>query len=155
MRHAPNGDAEVFRDSGPAAEGVNDWVQIVLTAHAERLITNRNNVNTTISTRNDPGRRASFLHMLKSKPDQVACRIRAIRDDADITQAAMAERVGVSTGLVGQWEIGRNQPRYYALERLCNEFRVTADFVCFGDMSGLKVQRAAELRRFLDDSDVT
>ena len=44
--------------------------------------------------------------------------IRKFRTDADLTQAKLADLVGVTRATVTQWETGWSQPRMGAVEKL-------------------------------------
>ena len=48
--------------------------------------------------------------------------IKAIRSKQKISQREMAERLGVSSGYVGQWELGLSQPSPDLTTRLCRTF---------------------------------
>lgn len=51
--------------------------------------------------------------------------IKKFRTDADLTQAKLAELVGVTRATVTQWETGWSQPRMGAVEKLSEVFGVT------------------------------
>ena len=54
----------------------------------------------------------------------LADNIRKLRTDADLTQAKLAEMVGVTRATVTQWETGWSQPRMGASEKLADVFGV-------------------------------
>ena len=47
-----------------------------------------------------------------------AAEIRAIREEAGVSQAVFAEHIGVTTGLVSKWECGDKRPSRMALKLL-------------------------------------
>lgn len=51
--------------------------------------------------------------------------IKKLRTDADLTQAKLAELVGVTRATVTQWETGWSQPRMGAVEKLADVFGVS------------------------------
>lgn len=55
---------------------------------------------------------------------QWAGRIAALRKVARLSQAALAEEVGVSQQAVAEWEVGRNYPRAETLSRLASALGV-------------------------------
>jgi DNA-binding XRE family transcriptional regulator len=44
--------------------------------------------------------------------------LRACREDAQMTQGDLAREVGVDATTVGQWESGKNLPKFYNAQRL-------------------------------------
>lgn len=52
--------------------------------------------------------------------------IKKLRLDAQLTQAQLAEKVGVTRATVTQWETGWSKPRMGALEKLAEVFNVPA-----------------------------
>ena len=55
----------------------------------------------------------------------LADNIKRLRTNADLTQAKLAEMVGVTRATVTQWETGRSQPRMGAIEKLAEVFGVS------------------------------
>lgn len=51
--------------------------------------------------------------------------IKRLRKNADLTQAELAKKVGVTRATVTQWETGWSQPRMGALEKLADAFGIT------------------------------
>jgi transcriptional regulator with XRE-family HTH domain len=56
-------------------------------------------------------------------------RIRTIREELDLSQTELAEAVGVSRGLVGQWETHKKQPGTDNLAALVRYTSVSADYI--------------------------
>lgn len=55
----------------------------------------------------------------------LADNIKRLRTNADLTQAKLAEMVGVTRATVTQWETGWSQPRMGAIEKLAEVFGVS------------------------------
>lgn len=56
-------------------------------------------------------------------------KIRAIRQDADLTQAEFAEKLGVSRSSVLNWEYGQNTPGPAMVEKICRTFNINPLFI--------------------------
>jgi putative transcriptional regulator len=60
-----------------------------------------------------------FDRMCLTRPVKLSGReIRAIREGAGVSQAVLAEHIGVTTGLVSKWERGEKEPSRMALKML-------------------------------------
>ena len=59
-------------------------------------------------------------------------RLRALREELDLTQADAAERLGVSLATYGSWEQGRRKPGYEELDRICRLYLTSADWLMYG-----------------------
>lgn len=55
--------------------------------------------------------------------------LKTLRTDRGLTQGQLAKEVGVSSGNIGDWEIGRSKPGYNALAALARVFDVSADYL--------------------------
>lgn len=55
--------------------------------------------------------------------------LKNLRSKRNISQAKLAEEIGVSPGNVGNWESGLSKPGYDALIKLSKYFNVSADFL--------------------------
>lgn len=60
-------------------------------------------------------------------------RIRKAREDLDYSQAELALQLGVDRKTVGNWEAGRNQPRYRDLMLLSSVANVSLEWLA-GDL---------------------
>lgn len=59
------------------------------------------------------------------------------RKAKDMTQAQLAERLGVSNKTISKWETGRCMPDYSVIESLCRELNISvAEFMEGEDASG-------------------
>lgn len=56
-------------------------------------------------------------------------RLKSLREDAKISQAMLAKKLGVAQSTVGMWESGKNKPENAKLEALANLFNVTTDYL--------------------------
>lgn len=55
--------------------------------------------------------------------------LKELRMDANLTQAMLAEKMGVSQRSVSNWELGARQPDYDTLLKLARLFDVTTDYL--------------------------
>ena len=56
-------------------------------------------------------------------------RLRFLRKQADLTQQQLADSVFLNKQTISQYELGKRQPDYEKLERLCDYFNVTSDYL--------------------------
>lgn len=76
-------------------------------------------------------------------------RLRQLRGDKHLTQAQVAQRVGVTASMISSYETDLRLPSYDVLIRLSNLFGVTVDFLLghddrrFVDISALSDEEAA------------
>jgi len=56
-------------------------------------------------------------------------RLRLLREEAGLSQAEIARRIGVDDSAISQWENGRRQPNLALAKRLAGVFGVTLDFL--------------------------
>ncbi len=56
-------------------------------------------------------------------------RLKELRENAKLSQAALAKKVGVGQSTVGMWESGRNKPENSKLESLATLFNVSTDYL--------------------------
>lgn len=61
-------------------------------------------------------------------------RLKELREQFKLSQAALADKIGVSQSAVGMWESGRNMPESTKLEALANLFQVSTDFLLGRDV---------------------
>lgn len=82
----------------------------------------------------------------KARRKVVGNRLRDIREALGFeTKRDFAEYLGVHEDTYGIWENGRGDIPIYAIERLRERHRITADWILFGDPSGLPHKLAADL----------
>ena len=73
----------------------------------------------------------------------VGRRIARLRDEFDLTQAELAERLGVTDRAVSKWETGENYPDVTLLPVIADVFGVSIDYVLRGGTR--KRQRVATI----------
>jgi len=63
----------------------------------------------------------------------IGTRIKQKREEAGLSQRELGERLGISSGAVGQWEIGRTPPTMENLDALCGVLDVSRDWLMTGE----------------------
>ena len=83
-------------------------------------------------------------------------KIRALRENAELTQAELAERVGVSEKVVSKWECGETKPSAEILPALADAFGISIDalFDHHHDLRGDLLNSVREYIRDTDPADV-
>ena len=66
----------------------------------------------------------------------VATRIKFLRDQADISQAELAKRLGITRSSVNAWEMGISVPSTQYLVELAAIFKVSTDYLLGVDTTG-------------------
>lgn len=86
----------------------------------------------------------------------VGYKIKKIRCERKITQAALAEKAEVSTSLIGQIESGKVEPSLKTLEKIAAALSLSPCFFVSGDdeLSSILKPMNPELRKLLNDSKV-
>ncbi len=62
-----------------------------------------------------------------------SARVRALRESAGLTQAQLADKVGLTNRAVGAWESGRSKPRLDKLSQLAETLGTTPYYLMNGD----------------------
>lgn len=75
-------------------------------------------------------------------PDAIGERLALLREVEGLSQAAFAERAGISYQAWNNWERGRARIGIDAAARLCAVYNVTLDYIYFGDPSALPYRLA-------------
>lgn len=70
------------------------------------------------------------------------------RKEKSITQAALAERLGVSNKTISKWETGKCMPDYNVIEPLCKELGITVAELLDGE------EKADNRMRVYDDTQI-
>ena len=79
-------------------------------------------------------------------------RIRALRREQGLSQAELADRLGISASTMGMYEQGRREPALAMVICLARELNVTTDFLLTGRISEvMDEENYARLIRFLID----
>lgn len=76
-------------------------------------------------------------------------RIAALRREAGLSQAELAQQLGVSPSAVGMYEQGRREPSMDMLVQLARIFQVSTDFLLTG--SATSVPETDRLNRAMSD----
>jgi len=61
--------------------------------------------------------------------DDLAKRLRTMRNKLNLTQSALAERVGITQAYLAELEKGTKRPSLDVLERLCSALNCSADYL--------------------------
>lgn len=56
-------------------------------------------------------------------------RIKAVRDELNMTQAEFAEKLGTARNTIANYEIGRREPMEATIKSICREFNVNYDWL--------------------------
>lgn len=72
------------------------------------------------------------------------------RREKNLTQAQLAERLGVSNKTVSKWETGKNMPDYSIIEVLCRELDITVSELMDGEVSEENSVRVYDDSQVLD-----
>lgn len=64
---------------------------------------------------------------------RVGRRIATAREQKGLSQAALADIIGISSGAVGQYETGRNLPKMARFEAIAGACGVTVEWLLTGD----------------------
>lgn len=86
----------------------------------------------------------------------VGYKIKKVRCERNITQAKLAEKAGVSTGLIGQIESGKVEPSIKTLEKIANALSLSPCFFVSedDDISSIFKPMNPEVRELLEDAKV-
>ncbi len=77
----------------------------------------------------------------------LGARIAALRKERQLSQAELADRLGISPSAVGMYEQGRREPCGSLLVSMAKEFGVTTDFLLTGDPGTIDAERLMRLLR--------
>ena len=72
------------------------------------------------------------------------------RKEQNLTQAQLAEKLGVSNKTVSKWENGKCMPDYGVIQPLCQELKVTVSELMDGEEQALDSIRAYDDEQILD-----
>lgn len=56
-------------------------------------------------------------------------KIKFLRTAKDLTQPQLAQKIGVSNGIISIWENNINEPKASYIKKLCYVFEVSADYL--------------------------
>jgi transcriptional regulator with XRE-family HTH domain len=87
-----------------------------------------------------------------TKPNPVAepfgVRLARLREDAGLSQSALARRIGVSQSAVSQMEAGDRSPSYGMLLQLSGALGVSMAYVVGGEVEHLSAHEETHFRRY-------
>lgn len=89
--------------------------------------------------------------------NQLAIRLKQLREDTGLTQKQVAERIGCKPAAVGAYEQGVSQPPADILMKLAKLYKTSADYILgisFDkqfDMSNLTIKQSIELTELVRD----
>lgn len=85
--------------------------------------------------------------------------IKTARKAEGLTQAQLAERIGVATGTIQQYERGIRQPRFEILEKIADELQISVLYFAgnsiFSDYEAAKADHIEALKERSIDGDLT
>lgn len=87
------------------------------------------------------------------KMNNIGCRIRKLREKHNLTQTSFANKIGVSSGNVGDWESEKKKstPSAKAIHAISREFNVSTDWIITGQDWNSQ-QTDSELPNFFSDN---
>ncbi len=56
-------------------------------------------------------------------------RIRSLRESLDLSQQEVSEKIGCSSKVLSNYELGKREPDFEIFVKLCDFFNVTADYL--------------------------
>lgn len=77
--------------------------------------------------------------------EEVAVRVRRVREAEKLIPAHFAQRIGATPQQVNDWEAGRQRPGPKHILRMCQEFGVTSDYLLFGMVAFMPLSVAHKL----------
>ena len=60
-------------------------------------------------------------------------RIRDLRDDHDLSQRVLAEKLGITDRAISKWETGKSMPDYGIMPQLCEELNINVNELISGE----------------------
>ena len=77
-------------------------------------------------------------------------RLKKLRKELDITQQEFADRIGISRGNIGAYEVGKNAISNAVISLICREFNVNEKWLRFGDGEMfIELSRSDEIAQFV------
>jgi transcriptional regulator with XRE-family HTH domain len=73
-------------------------------------------------------------------------RLELTRRALGLAQGDFASRAGIARNAYNQYETGTNRPQLDAAFKLCDTYRLTLDWIYFGDASGLRFDLAEAIK---------
>ena len=79
-----------------------------------------------------------------------AAAVKRLREAKGLTQAQLAEQIGVSSKAVSKWETAKCMPDYTVITKLCEELNITISELMDGEESDGKSVRVYDDEQILD-----
>lgn len=77
-------------------------------------------------------------------------RLKKLRKELDMTQQEFADRIGISRGNIGAYEVGKNAISNAVISLICREFNVNEKWLRFGDGEMfIELSRSDEIVQFV------
>ena len=76
-------------------------------------------------------------------------RIKILRASKDITQEEFGERIGLNQKQISKFESNRAIPTTETIIKICEEFKISADWLLFGDKQNEDIANRPEIEFFL------
>jgi transcriptional regulator with XRE-family HTH domain len=90
---------------------------------------------------------------MESTAEKFAAKLKEFRKGRKMTQETLAERLGVATETVQNWERGRRFPEPHNIDKLSTELGVQpAHFFSYKPLMPTPLEALEVLRRFIEDS---
>lgn len=78
----------------------------------------------------------------------LGARIATIREDAGLSQSALARAVGTSQSAISQIESGERNPSYTMIRQIAEALRVSPAYLVGGDVEGLTAEEEVHFRQY-------
>lgn len=75
----------------------------------------------------------------------IAHRLRATREALQLTPSQFADGAGIKRNTYSQWEAAKGRPQLDQAMALCAKYRLTLDWIYFGNTDGLPMNLAREI----------
>lgn len=86
----------------------------------------------------------------KKRGETMNERLKKLRKELDMTQQEFADRIGISRGNIGAYEVGKNAISNAVISLICREFNVNEKWLRFGDGEMfIELSRSDEIAQFV------
>lgn len=77
-------------------------------------------------------------------------RIKQVRNEASLTLASFAQKIGVKSPSVSRWETGINNPSPRTIKIICSEFGINSDWLTNGEGEMRSITKETAVSNDLD-----
>ncbi len=91
----------------------------------------------------------TFDDVIGHSPDMMALRMRLTRKALGLTQVSFAEGAGLKGNAIANYETGEKRPSVDSVAALRKKYRLSADWIFFGDPSTLPYELADKISKLL------